>query len=237
MRVPRQLVSVKGMDREKVHRQRPLLVYLVVAGGLLLAYLPNYIGGVLRELGVELPFRGPAQVIVWNWLAVALLALYIFGVEKKNFASIRLVKPSEKDVSWAFYFWGVAMAWYWLASLIVPPEESAGTGTGVLISLGLPVVILMVITAAFTEEFLWRGYVVERLGELTGKIWIGAAISFVIFVIPHVAFFGPQWLVHHAMGSILIYVLYLWRRNLWSTILLHFLVNVPIVIPTIMAMF
>lgn len=215
------------------HKRRGKL-FVVTIIGLLIAYFPNYINQSLRFFDIPLPVYGPQSIILWNWIAVAALTLYILYVEREKLSSIRLIKPTEKDISWAFYFWGIAMVWFWLSSMLFPQVDTSG-GTAIITSLALPVVILLVITAAFTEEFLWRGYVIERLGTLTGKIWVGAAISFVIFLIPHIVVFGPEWILYHSIGSVLIYALYLWRRNLWATILLHFLIDVPILIPTILS--
>lgn len=47
----------------------------------------------------------------------------------------------------------------------------------------------------------------------------------------HLTFFGPSWLLYHASGTVMIYALYLRRRNLPACMLLHFLVNLPILLP------
>ncbi len=217
-----------------VSKDRSARTVGIVVVGLLIAYFPNYINPILRLFDIPLPLGGPPSIILWNWIAVIILALYIVYVEHEKLTSIRMAKPTEKDISWAFYFWGIAMVWFWLSSIFFPQVNSAN-GTDAITSLAIPVVILLIITAAFTEEFLWRGYVIERLGKLTGKIWVGAVLSFVVFLIPHIVTFGPEWILYHAIGAVLIYVLYVWRRNLWAVILLHFLLDAPILIPTLMS--
>jgi membrane protease YdiL (CAAX protease family) len=97
----------------------------------------------------------------------------------------------------------------------------------------LPVIIAIILTAAVTEEILFRGYPIERLRELTGKAWIAVLASFIIFIIPHISFFGLEWLLYHGIGTVLIYVLYVWRKNLLACMLLHFLGNAPILIPAL----
>jgi ABC-type sulfate transport system permease component len=54
-----------------------------------------------------------------------------------------------------------------------------------------------------------------------------------VFVIPHVSFFGPSWLLHQLPGAIAIAAFVLVRRNLPAAMLLHLLINAPILIPTI----
>ena len=121
------------------------------------------------------------------------------------------------------------MTWYWLVNLIVPQAPDSGTDT--IINLPIPVILGIIFTTAITEEILFRGYPVERIQELTGRKWIAVAISFTIFVFPHVQFIGLQWIVYHGIGTVLMYVLYIWRKNLLACMFLHLLVNLPILIP------
>jgi membrane protease YdiL (CAAX protease family) len=62
-------------------------------------------------------------------------------------------------------------------------------------------------------------------------MWLAAAISLALFVLPHVRFFGPDWLLRQGVGVVLLYLLYIWRRNLWATMLMHFLGNAPLLLP------
>jgi membrane protease YdiL (CAAX protease family) len=206
---------------------------LVIIVGLLLAYLPNYLPSFAQSLGITIIPDNPTAVLIWGWLAVGLLVAYIFSVERKNLSSIRLVKPSEKDVEWAFYFWGISMGLSWVASQFVVLDTSQGVSQ--ITSLPALAVLAIIFTASITEEILYRGYVIERIQVLTGRLWLGALVSFVIFVIPHITFFGWEWLPLHSTGTAMIYVYYLWRRNLVGAMLLHLLLNLPILIPTLLS--
>lgn len=226
---PSEVSTVVRTDTSKMTTRKALVIIV----GLLLAYLPHYLPSVARAIGLTVVPNDPTAVLVWGWLAVGLLVAYIFRVERENLASIRLVKPSEKDVEWAFYFWGIAMGVNWLASQFVTLDTAQGVSQ--ITSLPALTVLAIIVTAAITEEVLYRGYVIERIGTLTGRVWLGALVSFVIFVIPHVTFFGWEWLPLHGTGTIMIYVYYLWRRNLVGAMLLHLLLNLPILIPTLMS--
>jgi membrane protease YdiL (CAAX protease family) len=37
--------------------------------------------------------------------------------------------------------------------------------------------------------------------------------------------------LHQGVGVVLLYVLYVWRRNLWACMTMHFLGNAPILLP------
>jgi membrane protease YdiL (CAAX protease family) len=161
---------------------------------------------------------------------LAILAL-ITLIERRPLASILLKRPRGKDIETAFTYWGIAMAWSWLAMTLFPTRQDAGTAE--MVALSIPVLLAMIVTTAITEEILFRGYPIERLNELTGSNWIGPAVSLGVFLVPHLTFFGPTWLLYHGSGTIMIYALYLRRRNLIACMILHFLVNVPILIPAL----
>lgn len=85
------------------------------------------------------------------------------------------------------------------------------------------------ITASFCEEFLFRSYPIERLTLMTGNIWLGAGISLLAFVSLHL--FSWDWI--HVLtfilpGSILITGLYIWRRSLWFVMVIHAVLNLPL---------
>ncbi|MCH8533219.1 MAG: CPBP family intramembrane metalloprotease [Saccharospirillum sp.] len=208
---------------------------LKIVVGLILAFIAYYLEGVLRWFGVGFAVSGPAMTIFWKLVAAVLILGIIWLFEKRTLASINIRRPSEKDINWAFYFWGISMAWYWVVSLIFPQEQSEGVST---IANFHPLIVLgIILTSSTVEELFFRGYLIERFKELTGRIGLGVLISYIMFLVPHVQFFGLSWLLYHGFGATLLYVFYLWRRNLVAVMLLHLLGNLPILIPTFMAYF
>lgn len=203
--------------------------------GLVVSFVAYYLASILRLFGIQFGDENPGASIVWKTLAAAILIGLIWRFEKRSLASVNVKQPSEQDVTWAFYFFGITMTWYWLASTIFPPVQSEGVNT---IARLHPLIVLgIVLTSATVEELFYRGYLIERLRELTGRLWIAVIVSGVLFVYPHVQFFGTSWLLYHGVGAALLYVLYLWRKNLLAVMLLHLLGNLPILIPTLTAYF
>jgi membrane protease YdiL (CAAX protease family) len=205
----------------------PLLVL-----GLLIAYSPSYINILLSWAGADWALiKGPPSVILWNWLAVLCLLVFILKVEGRDLASISLRPPGTADIQWAFVFWGAATLFNgWLHSVAPPPPSD---GLDIVLALSLPLIVALILTTAVTEEVLYRGYSIERLAELTGRRWLAVAISFSLFVLPHLAFFGPHWILYHGLNVVLLYILYLWRRNLWACMLMHLLGNALLLIPAL----
>lgn len=223
--------------------ERPRVPVPVLAGGLALAYAPVYLPGMARTAGVvDLPW-GPANVLVWNWLAVGALLAYVRWVERLPLASLRLTRPSEKDLEWGCYLGAAGALWHWgtasalsrwggAVETVAPGGMTEGANR--LVTLGPLVLAALVVTAAVTEEVLWRGYAVERVAAWLPPLGV-AALGLAVFAAPHVAFFGPTWLVTNLPGAALLYALLLWRRTLWSCIAAHLVGNAPILVVALTA--
>jgi membrane protease YdiL (CAAX protease family) len=86
--------------------------------------------------------------------------------------------------------------------------------------------ILLAFRAGFMEEILCRGYPIERLNRLAGRIWPGALISLFIFTILHLpgSGLGSTVGVVLPVGAILT-GLYVWKRNLTLNIAVHFFLD------------
>lgn len=202
----------------------------IIIIGLLIAYIPNYISHVSRLTGIEFGPQGPPSVILWNWAVVGILLAYIFQVEGRGLTSIRFTRPNRKDVLWAIVFGITGIIVQMVLSTVLNPPLG---NTKTLLTYSLPVIIALIVTTATTEEILFRGYVVERLEELTGRLWLAVGFSFVVFVIPHITFFGPLWLITNGMNVVLLYFLYVWRRNLVACMIMHLIGNSLLLIPAL----
>ncbi|QOC22919.1 CPBP family intramembrane metalloprotease [Wenzhouxiangella sp. AB-CW3] len=200
--------------------------------GLLIAYSPLYVIKVLEHLGASWQLiQGPQAVLVVNWLAVLVLFVFMFTVETRPLSSISFRRPNAGDIQWALIFWGVSTGFSGFLHSVHPPPPSEGMD--IMLSLSLPVLVAIILTTSISEEILFRGYSVERLTELTRTPWLAIVVSMFLFVTPHIVFFGSQWLTYHGLTVALIYVLYVWRRNIWACMLMHLLGNAMILIPAL----
>jgi membrane protease YdiL (CAAX protease family) len=102
------------------------------------------------------------------------------------------------------------------------------------LSIGLRVII--VLTAGITEEIQYRGYLIERLNALTGRLGLSTAISWILFMLLHIRFWGLGGALQIGIASVVLYALYFWRRNLLACILMHVLNDAVafLLIPTIL---
>jgi uncharacterized protein len=81
----------------------------------------------------------------------------------------------------------------------------------------------VIATAGITEEILFRGYLLERLGRLAGRGAVGVLGSLVAFGLVHLPAWGPGASIHITTWAAVVTGLYVWRRNLVACMLVHLL--------------
>ena len=92
-----------------------------------------------------------------------------------------------------------------------------------------------VLTAGITEEIMFRGYPIERLQEMTGSMWLAAAIPLAVFVLAHLSAWSVGHLAGVFVGGSLLTGLYLWQHDLVACMIAHALMDLPLVfIPMLM---
>lgn len=167
------------------------------------------------------------------WLLALGVCLYVKQVEKRPLTSIGWEALPWRSILLAIGL-GILLSllipvFTILASLIIKPSD-AGSISQVASSFPWWVILLSVITAGVTEEILFRAYPLSRLLEKTGNKWLSAIISLIFFVCIHS--FG--WNVAHIIGVVvplgaILTALFLWKRNLLFVIIVHIMVDLPLV--------
>jgi len=77
------------------------------------------------------------------------------------------------------------------------------------------------ITGTLVEEVFYRGYLIERLNALTRRRWLSAFISWFLFSLVHLKFFGLGPTIDVSVLSAVLVLLYLKENSLWPCIVLH----------------
>lgn len=190
------------------------------------------LGGNLEFLGGPVTYLGLTISLIFLWIASRLR-----GVSWSNFG---LVRPK----SWfrtMLKSLGVALAVLLTVKLIINPIMSAIPNAGFqdlsrfdYLNGDLPNLIIMLvniwITAAFLEEFLFRGYLINRLIDLLGSqtklAWVIAAVGqAVIFGLVH-AYQSPIGMFKVGLIGLVFGLSYrVVGRNLWPLILAHGLID------------
>ena len=102
---------------------------------------------------------------------------------------------------------------------------------GNLVSLIINIIVHAFITAGFVEEFLWRGYLINRLVDLQGKKTI---VTMIMAVVCSALIFGVGHFNQGLMGIVKISLIGLMfgaafliiRRNLWPLVIVHIILDV-----------
>lgn len=222
---------------------KPFVILLEIV----VVFLPFVLGLIISDrigpdrisLGGNLVFLG--SPITYSGLTISLIFLWIVsrlrGISWRYFG---LIRPK----SWfrtVLQSLGTALAVFLTVKLIINPMMNVIPNAGYqdlsrfdYLSGDLPNLIIMLvniwITAAFLEEFLFRGYLMNRLIDLLGSqtklVWAIAVIGqAVIFGLVH-AYQSPAGMFKVGLIGLVFGVSYLVvGRNLWPLILAHGLID------------
>ena len=174
--------------------------------------------------------------LVFLWVITILLLVHIRFFEKRKFSSIGLKSIGIKKISLAI---GVGF----ICSLLIPLfyygmmflfDTSVGNSIDNLSQRSPIFILASIITAAITEEVLFRAYPLERLYELTGSNWIGIAVSLGAFLLLH----SQSWNLLHILGvvmplGVLVTIIYLKTRSLLFVIIVHLVIDFPLFITSL----
>lgn len=121
-----------------------------------------------------------------------------------------------------------------LVELVSPAASGGSVVNTVATSLPWGLILCGVVTAAVTEELLFRAYCIERLLAR----FESRSIAVLVPLLPFAAMHAPGWGIAHVIGVVIplglaLSVLYLWRRNLLVVVVAHLLVDAPLVVISI----
>lgn len=163
--------------------------------------------------------------IINKWVITAFLILWVISVEREPLKAIGLTPMRLRH-------WFIGAATFVVGGIlfsVTAPivlrlgRSTAIDGIEILSQQPLSMLIPLVITAGITEEILFRGYPIERLGSLMGSRWIAGAIAWLIFTGLHIPFWGLGGALQIGVAAILVTAVYVWTGCLGVVILAHLL--------------
>jgi CAAX protease family protein len=159
---------------------------------------------------------------------IALLSVWLFRVfvDRKTISSLGLEPAGYQSEQLTGFFMGPALLGASALLLLVSGHlqwtDIIFNGQSLMISLGMMVLI------AFSEELVFRGYILGNLLEspLIGSSankWVALTISSVLFAAFHLTNPGMDSLafVNILLAGILLGINYIYTKNLWFSLLLH----------------
>ncbi len=128
---------------------------------------------------------------------------------------------------WKSILWGLVITavCFLLGGVIIHFTHFNGGPLGkAFAKLPLWLITLIVVRAGVVEELFYRGYSIERLQALGLNRYLAAGIPLLIFGFGHWTGGWTNVLIALVLGAVFC-VFYLWRRDLVSNIIAHFLVD------------
>jgi membrane protease YdiL (CAAX protease family) len=181
---------------------------------------------LLRDVLLPRPTTGTYIAIATaiEWLvAIVLLAVWVPRVEGKGLESIGLGKIKWRHIGWGALAFVVAL----IGSALLGPLlgffklQSIQALQPTLQSFGFPVRFSLFITGTLVEEVFYRGYLMERVTLLTGRLSVAAIASWLLFLAVHLRFFGLGPTISVSVLSAALVLLYAKERSLWPCIVCH----------------
>ena len=202
--------------------RRPTFLGLVIA----LAGLPIFdaiIHTMLAHHGAP-TIKNITLGLVIEW-SIFIALIIVIRAENRPFSSIG-VKPFQlSDLSLGIFFGLMVLVSFAIVLNLLPRLGlSIAKGQAQAIALTkLPFLLRLaiVITAGVVEETFYRGYAIERLGQIFGNIRVGALLTLIAFTAVHAISWGLAQLIPISVAAAALTLIYLWRRNLILNIIAH----------------
>ena len=162
------------------------------------------------------------------WILTAVILAFVLRIERRRLTSIGLQKPTWRSLAWGLVgalatIAGMAMIYMVLIPALKLPSDEAQTQS--IVALPLWFRCLLIARAAIFEEILYRGFMIERLAELTHVRWLAAGASLAAFTYAHLSYWGWTHLLVAGFGGLVLTALYLWRRDLVANMIAHFMTD------------
>jgi membrane protease YdiL (CAAX protease family) len=162
--------------------------------------------------------------LVGEWVTLAfLIFLWIPKIEKKNMADIGLGKFKRRHLGWGVLVYVLVLvassiSGFALQSVGLPSLRSLQPLIG---AYGFVTLFGLFLTGTFLEEVFYRGYLIERLKILTKHRWVAAFVSWLLFTLVHLKFFGLGPTIDTSVISAALVLLYMKEKSICPCIVVH----------------
>jgi membrane protease YdiL (CAAX protease family) len=166
---------------------------------------------------------------IWWGFALAIL-LWLSFAERLPLSSIGVRTPTGKSVIFGVLTAiVVTMIIAFEFAVLIPrlhlDSSAAIAGQQAILKTPYWYRVLLVLRAAVVEEILFRGYLIEKVRQLSGSTILAVIVSVGAFTYAHLRGWGTVHLIAVGASGIVFALLYVWRRDLPSNMLGHFLAD------------
>jgi membrane protease YdiL (CAAX protease family) len=196
---------------------------LGIAGFLLIEFLAR---NVLLPQSLDDLSIWISLLIEWG-LFLTLIFFWLPRLEQDRLAAIGVKSFLWRHLvvgaaAYVIAFVPIALASYALDSLGLPTLRSLQS----TLNSYQPITLVgLFLTGTILEEFLYRGYLIERLTLLYGSPWLAGFVSWLLFTFVHLKFMGLVPLVEIGILAAVLTLVYLRERSVWPCVVCHGLNN------------
>jgi membrane protease YdiL (CAAX protease family) len=162
--------------------------------------------------------------LIGEWVTLSFLVfLWIPKVEKKNMASICLGKFKRRHLGlgvlvYVLVLVASSMSGFVLQSVGLPSLRSLQP---LIKGYSFATLFGLFLTGTFLEEVFYRGYLINRMIILTEHRWVAALVSWRLFTLVHLKFFGLGPTIDTSVISAALVLLYMKEKSVWPCIIVH----------------
>lgn len=226
-------------DRPATPRRldKDILEFLTV---LAFAYVPGLLASVISLAAGE-PANSASDRPAWGYLdyvpqvaQIAIPLLYIVHVNQGSWRTLGLCKPRWRDGAWAFPAMMLALVMSnAVAVVLLSLRTSAAEETRNIVEHIFPVAKspldyaamgIASLAVGFTEELLFRGYILTRWQGFSGSLVQAVIVSSILFGIGH-AYQGLAGVVSTTAVGLAFGLVFIYLRRLWPVALAHALLD------------
>jgi membrane protease YdiL (CAAX protease family) len=191
--------------------------------------------GILVVLGSEFLIRNillpkyanethVRNAIIIEWLILfLLLSFWIPKVEQKSLESIGFGKFKWRHLWMGLFVFVLATIALIISGIVLEANglEPIRSLQATLKTYSFFTLFGLFLTGTILEEIFYRGYLIERLGDLSGHRWLAGLVSWTAFTLVHLKFFGLGPTIDVGILSAALVLLYLKERSIWPCIVAH----------------
>lgn len=186
---------------------------------------------VVRTISSDLSIVSLIWYFVWrNGEGTARIGWILIGKMKEIVYGILLIVPYfillaavGAAIAIALHLFGVKIPQPQLPGFLIPSSAA-----------DYWIAIPLVIIVAFSEETMFRGYLMLRLGNITGNARLALVLQGILFGLMH-GYKGAFGMAITVIMGILLGLVYQWRKSLVAPMVMHFLQDIIalVVIPLV----
>lgn len=167
--------------------------------------------------------------IFW-WFCAASILAWLHFAERLPLASIGLRRPTWKSPLYALLAAVALLVIFFLDFAVIVPAFHLNVTTpnavrNMILAQPFLFRLFLVLRAAVVEEIIFRGYLIEKVRQLTGSTVLAVIVSVAPFGYAHLSGWGPVQLIPVFGAAVVLALLYVWKRDLPSNMLAHFLTD------------